>query len=144
MQTRHKGANRSPTALSRRNHAIGHGVQTCYVALSPRASVAKTKFASTRRTCPTSRRKFGFVGATTRRLVPERSQNSLSAIFVPNKKQKSAEENLCRSLFYFLPRETSILRVSPGLAGTMLRSQQTGSPFTVIAITSLPSPLPVK
>ena len=59
MQTWYKGANRSPTALSRRNHAIGHGVQTRYVAPAPRVGVEKTEISSTRGVLPTSRREFG-------------------------------------------------------------------------------------
>ena len=60
VQSRYKGANRSPRIFhdvkNSRNHAIGHDMQTIYGAPALRASVAKTEFASTRRTCPTSRR----------------------------------------------------------------------------------------
>ena len=52
VQIRYKGENRSPTAPRRRNHAIGHGLQTFYVALALRAIASKNKFASTRDSLP--------------------------------------------------------------------------------------------
>jgi hypothetical protein len=76
---RRKGANRSPTTVSRRNHAIGHGVQTRYVALALRASVPKTEISSTRRTLPTSRRELGFCRKYHATLGPQSSQNLLTA-----------------------------------------------------------------
>ena len=54
-------------------------MQTLYVALALRAGVAKTEISSTRDTFSTSRREFGFVGATTQSLVPELGQNLLTA-----------------------------------------------------------------
>jgi hypothetical protein len=46
--TWYKGANRSPTAPRRRNHAIGHDIQTLYVALVLRAGASKAEISSTR------------------------------------------------------------------------------------------------
>ncbi len=61
------------------NHAIGHDMRTLYIALALRASTVRAEIASTRRMLPTSRCEFGFAQTTTQRLVPERSQNSLTA-----------------------------------------------------------------
>ena len=63
VQTLSNGENRSPRifhfAKNSRNHAIGHGVQTLYVALTLRAGASKATDLSTRGTLPASRHDCG-------------------------------------------------------------------------------------